>query len=57
MLSNLESKEMSYTMEIKCAWCGLDMGTKSCNAELQDKISHGICQICKKKLEEEIHEL
>ena len=57
MLSNLAIKEMSYIMEIKCAWCGLDMGTKPCNEELQNKVSHGICPTCQKNLEEELKEL
>jgi hypothetical protein len=37
-------------MKIKCAWCGLDMGAKPGPTE---KISHSICDECKRIVMEE----
>jgi len=37
---------------IKCAWCGLDMGTKPCNEndEANGGVSHSMCNTCEKKM-------
>jgi len=43
-------------MKIKCAWCGLDMGTKPCNESQQNVISHSICESCEIKIKKEISE-
>jgi hypothetical protein len=36
-------------MEIICAWCGLHLGWTS-----GEGVSHGICDKCKKEMEQEI---
>lgn len=38
-----------YRAEIKCAWCGRHMGTKS--ADRPGVITHGICPECKRRVE------
>lgn len=43
-----------HLMRVECAWCGEDMSVKPCNAGQQDKISHGMCDLCKIKMEKEI---
>jgi len=49
-----EQEKSTYLMKVKCAWCGANMGIKPCNEDQQDMISHGICESCKIKLEEEV---
>ena len=40
-------------IKVKCAWCGLDMGTKECdkNDKSNGKTSHSICDECLDKIE------
>ncbi len=37
-------------LQIKCAWCGLDMGFKPANGLTQYSVSHGICPDCVPKM-------
>ncbi len=43
---------------IKCAWCGLSMGNKECEGQIDKayRISHSICPECKEKVMREIDE-
>jgi len=50
----IKMKVTPHIMKVECAWCGLDMGNKLCNEDQQDKISHGMCNSCKTKMEKEI---
>jgi hypothetical protein len=46
-----EDKELVQSegeIQVKCAWCGADMGTKDSEGS-EDGISHGMCPACKKK--------
>jgi len=42
-------------MNIVCAWCGQVLGHKSKIALGQ--VSHGICEECTKKINQELHDL
>jgi hypothetical protein len=37
-------------IQIKCAWCGLDMGFRPANGAIQYGVSHGICPDCIPKM-------
>ena len=42
-------------MKRVCAWCGKDMGEKE---PIEDSsITHGICEVCTKKFEEDPNEI
>lgn len=48
----MENNKYIYPMEVRCAWCKCHMHWKSCC--LPGKVSHGICESCKKDVMKEI---
>lgn len=51
----MKNQQYRYPMEVRCAWCDTHMCWKSCHKP--DKISHGICESCKKEIIKEIKEI
>lgn len=39
---------MTASMQVRCAWCKADMGTKPCSPEMAGQVSHGMCAACAK---------
>ncbi|MEW6207169.1 MAG: hypothetical protein AB1631_02310 [Acidobacteriota bacterium] len=37
-------------LQVRCAWCGLDMGLKPANGAAPYSVSHGICPDCIPKM-------
>lgn len=50
---------MKYVLKIRCAYCGLDMGTKPCDYEPKHGMdtSHSVCDMCYKKENDKIDAL
>jgi hypothetical protein len=47
--TDLRAVPQNY-LQIKCAWCGLDMGSKPANGATSYNVSHGICPDCIPKM-------
>jgi hypothetical protein len=37
-------------LQVRCAWCGLDMGSKPADGAAPYSVSHGICPDCIPKM-------
>ena len=37
-------------LQVKCAWCGADMGSKPAEGVTEYRVSHGICLDCVPKM-------
>lgn len=42
-----------YLMQVICAWCGADLGTKPG----RDGVSHGMCSACKAEFDRQLEEM
>lgn len=42
------------SIQVICAWCQKDMGTKSGNC--RDGVSHGMCRQCQQQIREEMYQ-
>lgn len=52
LIDDLIPKEI----QVKCGWCGKDMGTKTGNFTSVDDVSHGICEACAESFLEDAKE-
>lgn len=52
-MSQSAAPVLTPLMRVFCAWCKKELAPKPV-AEPTDRVSHGICQVCKAKLDSEI---
>ena len=42
----VDDSRMAGRLQVVCAWCKTDMGTKKCISQMDGQVSHGICTNC-----------